>query len=227
MAQPPKPRGGGFVYFAKWKTYLNFAVLGLGILFALPNLFTDAQLEALPDWISPRKMSLGLDLRGGSHLLIEVDVQSVIRDRLEATKDEMQDVLLNAGITYQGRTVEGNAVVATLMNPADAEKAREVLRPLVDADMTLEIGGDGKLRSASPIWASSPAGARRSNRSRSFGCTMPRAQGASIQRERRDRILVQVPGYDDPKRLRELISTTAKMTFHFVDERIPDAVRTA
>jgi protein-export membrane protein SecD len=224
MAQPPKPRGGGFVYFAKWKTYLNFAVLGFGILFALPNLFTDAQLQALPDWISPRKMSLGLDLRGGSHLLIEVDVQSVIRDRLEATKDEMQDVLLNAGINYQGRTVEGNAVVATLMNPGDAEKAREALRPLVDADMTLEIGGDGKLR----LEITEPGIIARQARAVDQSIEIIRrridAEGVkepSIQREGRDRILVQVPGYDDPKRLRELISTTAKMTFHFVDERYP------
>ena len=224
MAQPPKPRGGGFVYFAKWKTYLNFAVLGFGILFALPNLFTDAQLQALPDWITPRKMSLGLDLRGGSHLLIEVDVQSVIRDRLEATKDEMQDVLLNAGITYQGRTVEGNAVVATLMNPGDAEKAREALRPLVDADMALEIGGDGKLR----LEITEPGIIARQARAVDQSIEIIRrridAEGVkepSIQREGRDRILVQVPGYDDPKRLRELISTTAKMTFHFVDERYP------
>ena len=45
MAQPPKARGGGFVYFAKWKTWLNVAFLALGILFALPNLFTDEQLD--------------------------------------------------------------------------------------------------------------------------------------------------------------------------------------
>ena len=55
MAQPPKPRGGGFVYFAKWKTYLNLAILTLGILFALPNLFTDEQLASLPSWITPRE----------------------------------------------------------------------------------------------------------------------------------------------------------------------------
>ncbi len=224
MAQPPKPRGGGFVYFAKWKTYLNFAVLGLGILFALPNLFTDAQLQALPDWISPRKMSLGLDLRGGSHLLIEVDVQSVIRDRLEATKEEARDALRAAGITYQGLAAEGNAVVATLMNPADSEKAQEVLRPLVDADMVLEIESDGKLQ----LGITEPGIVSRQAHAVDQSIEIIRrridAEGVkepSIQREGRDRILVQVPGYDDPKRLRELISTTAKMTFHFVDERYP------
>lgn len=224
MAQPPKPRGGGFVYFAKWKTYLNFAVLGLGILFALPNLFTDAQLEALPDWITPRKMSLGLDLRGGSHLLIEVDVQSVIRDRLEATKEEARDALRTAGITYQGLAAEGSAVVAKLMNPADSEKAQEVLQPLVDTDMVLEIESDGSLH----LGITEPGIVSRQAHAVDQSIEIIRrridAEGVkepSIQREGRDRILVQVPGYDDPKRLRELISTTAKMTFHFVDERYP------
>ncbi len=227
MAQPPKPRGGGFVYFAKWKTYLNFAVLGLGILFALPNLFTDAQLEALPDWISPRKMSLGLDLRGGSHLLIEVDVQSVIRDRLEATREEARDALRTAGIAYQDLAAEGNAVTATLMNSGDAQKAREILQPLVEADMALEIGGGGKLRLEITDTGIVARQARAVDQSIEIIRRRIDAEGVkepSIQREGRDRILVQVPGYDDPKRLRELISTTAKMTFHFVDERYPPSL---
>ncbi len=227
MAQPPKPRGGGFVYFAKWKTYLNFAVLGLGILFALPNLFTDAQLGELPEWITPRKMSLGLDLRGGSHLLIEVDVQSVIRDRLDASMEELRNALRTAGITYQGLAVAGNAVVATLMNPADAEKAREILQPLVDVDMVLEIDGNGKLS----LGITEPGVIARQARAVGQSIEIIRrrvdAEGVkepSIQREGSDRILVQVPGYDDPKKLRELISKTAKMTFHFVDERYPPTV---
>jgi preprotein translocase subunit SecD len=227
MAQPPKPRGGGFVYFAKWKTYLNFAVLGLGILFALPNLFTDAQLGELPEWITPRKMSLGLDLRGGSHLLIEVDVQSVIRDRLDASMEESRNALRTAGITYQGLAVAGNAVVATLMNPADAEKAQEILQPLVDVDMVLEIDGNGKLS----LGITEPGVIARQARAVGQSIEIIRrrvdAEGVkepSIQREGSDRILVQVPGYDDPKKLRELISKTAKMTFHFVDERYPPTV---
>src|SRR5262245_30881670 len=137
MAQPPKARGGGFVYFAKWKTYLNIAFLTLGILFALPNLFTDEQLAELPSWIPARKMSLGLDLRGGSYLLIEVDVRSVIRDRLESTKDEMRDLLRDAGVNYRGLDVSGNAVVVQLVDPAAEDKAREAIKSLVESDMTL------------------------------------------------------------------------------------------
>jgi len=222
MAQPPKARGGGFVYFAKWKTYLNLAILGLGILFALPNLFTDEQLDALPSWVPAYKMSLGLDLRGGSQLLMEVDVQSVIHDRLEATKDEMRDLLREAGINYQGLDVKGNAVVAQLTNPADAEKAREILRPLQENDMTFEIDGSGNLR----LEITQEGVVARKQRAVAQSIEIIRrridAEGVkepSVVPSGTDRILVQVPGYDDPERLKDLISTTAKMTFHYVDER--------
>ncbi|HEX6093320.1 MAG TPA: protein translocase subunit SecD, partial [Dongiaceae bacterium] len=108
--------------------------------------------------------------------------------------------------------------------PADSEKAQEVLRPLVDPDMLLEIESDGKLH----LGITEPGIVSRQAHAVEQSIEIIRrridAEGVkepSIQREGRDRILVQVPGYDDPKRLRELISTTAKMTFHFVDERYP------
>jgi preprotein translocase subunit SecD len=224
MAQPTKARGGGFVYFAKWKTYLNIAFLTLGILFALPNLFTDEQLSHLPSWIPARKMSLGLDLRGGSQLLMKVDVQSVIRDRLEATKDEMRDIFRDNNIRYTGLDVSENAVVAKLSNLADVEKARDVLRPLQESDMTFDVASDGNVRLE--ITEQGIIARQRRAVEQSIEIVRRRidAEGVkepSVVPSGSDRILVQVPGYDDPKRLREIISKTAKMTFHFVDERYP------
>jgi len=227
MAQPPKARGGGFVYFAKWKTYLNIAFLSLGILFALPNLFTDEQLADLPSWIPARKMSLGLDLRGGSQLLMKVDVQSVIRDRLEATKDEMRDIFRDNNITYTGLDVSGNSVVAKLSNPVDADKAKEVLKPLQENDMTFDVASDGGVRLE--ITEQGVIARQRRAVEQSIEIVRRRidAEGVkepSVVPSGTDRILVQVPGYDDPKRLRDIISKTAKMTFHFVDERYPPTV---
>jgi preprotein translocase subunit SecD len=228
MAQPPKARGGGFVYFAKWKTYLNIAFLSLGILFALPNLFTDQQLkDALWEWVPARKMNLGLDLRGGSYLLIEVDVQSVIRDRLEATSDEMQDLLRDAGIKYQGRKVEGNAAVATLVNPADRDKASEVVQPLIESDMRLDIGSDGKLSleiTEQGIFARQGRAVEQSIEIVRRRVDEEGVKEPTIQRQGADRILVQVPGANDPEELKKIIIPTAKMTFHFVDERYAPSV---
>jgi protein-export membrane protein SecD len=235
MAQPPKPRGGGFVYFAKWKTYLNFAVLVFGILFALPNLFTDAQLAPIREYFDVRKMSLGLDLRGGSYLLIEVDVRSVIRDRLEATKDEMREVLLDAGIKYTGLDVSGNSVVATLIDPASAAKAREIVAPLIanETDMTLNIDDSGNVNLQiidQGIIARQTRAVEQSIEIVRRRIDPDGVKELTVQRQGVDRILVQAPGDDDPELLKKLISTTAKMTFHFVDERqapslfkLPDA----
>jgi protein-export membrane protein SecD len=229
MAQPPKPRGGGFVYFAKWKTYLNFAVLVFGILFALPNLFTDAQLAPIREYLNVRKMSLGLDLRGGSYLLIEVDVRSVIRDRLEATKDEMREVLLDAGIKYTGLDVSGNSVVAKLVDPASTAKAREIIAPLIatEADMTLSIDGSGSVNLQiieQGIIARQTRAVEQSIEIVRRRIDPEGVKELTIQRQGADRILVQAPGDDDPERLKQLISQTAKMTFHFVDERSPPSL---
>ena len=70
------------VYFAKWTTWLTLAILAAGIIFALPNLLTQEQAEALPSWVPHNRISLGLDLQGGSHLLFEVDIDAVVRERL-------------------------------------------------------------------------------------------------------------------------------------------------
>src|SRR5262245_16896897 len=221
MAQPPRARGGGFVYFARWKTYLNIAILVFGIVFALPNLFTDEQLAPVRAWVPVYKMSLGLDLRGGSHVLLGVDVVSVIQDRLEGIKDEMRDLLRDAHITYEGLDVQGNAVVVKLINPADFDRVREVVAPLVDSDMTLTID-DGNLKLE---YTEAGIAARKTHAvEQSIEIVRRRidAQGVkepSIQREGSDRIVVQVPGFNDPAELISMIKEAAKMTFHFVDDR--------
>jgi protein-export membrane protein SecD len=232
MAQTPQRRTGGMVYFAAWKTLLTLGILLLGIVFAVPNLFTDEQLAELPGWMPARKMNLGLDLRGGSSLLLQVDVQSVIRDRLESTKDEARSILRENKINYTDLDVAENAVVAKLVDPATAEKAREVLAPLVDNDMTFTID-DGNLRMQITEAGIIARQARAVEQSIEIIRRRVDATGVrepSIQREGQDRILVQVPGFDDPARLREIIDRTAKMTFHLVDDRfapslfaLPDA----
>ncbi len=72
------------VHFSKWMTWLTLAILAAGILFSLPNLLTQQQADALPGWLPHKRISLGLDLQGGSHLLFQVDIDAVVRDRLES-----------------------------------------------------------------------------------------------------------------------------------------------
>src|SRR5215203_2170350 len=83
------------LYFARWKTAAIGAVLLLGVLLCLPTLF---HASSLPDWA--RRISLGLDLRGGSYLLLEVDLNAVVRERLEGLTDGARTRLRGANINY-------------------------------------------------------------------------------------------------------------------------------
>ena len=67
------------VYFAKWKVALVLVVCLFGVAFAVPNFMDAKNANALPDWLPKKQVSLGLDLQGGSHLLLEVDTRAVVR----------------------------------------------------------------------------------------------------------------------------------------------------
>ncbi len=71
------------VYFAKWKVILVLAVCVLGLAYAAPNLLPAEQAAKLPGWLPHNRLNLGLDLQGGSHLLLEVDIKTVTRERLD------------------------------------------------------------------------------------------------------------------------------------------------
>ena len=77
------------LYFSRWKTISIWAVVLLGVLFAIPNILPEATRNALPDWLPKRPMTLGLDLQGGSHILLAVDQQDLMNERLQATRDDI------------------------------------------------------------------------------------------------------------------------------------------
>ena len=112
------------LHFARWKINLILAVCGLGILFAAPNLLTEEQAVALPGWLPHKQISLGLDLQGGAHLLLEVDADSVVRERLESLEDEVRVTLRGVKIGYTALGVLGEAVTVTLKDP-DIDREQE------------------------------------------------------------------------------------------------------
>src|ERR1051325_2644809 len=130
------------LYFANWKVLLICAVCALGVLLSLPNLFTPAQLAALPRWIPHKQVALWLDLRGGSYLLLEVDVAAAEHARLNSIRESVRNALRNAKIGYTGLNVEGDAIVFTIRDMDRIEDARQALAKL-DTDLTVEIGSDG------------------------------------------------------------------------------------
>ncbi len=187
----------------------------------LPNLLTREEAEALPSWLPHRQISLGLDLQGGSHLLLEVDTAAVVRERLEALVDSARDELRKARLRYEDLGIAGNGVTVRIPDTGHTEQAREILRK-IDPDATLQETGDGQFRlslTEDTIRQRKSAAVEQSleiirRRIDETGVREP-----SIQRQGVDRILVQLPGIDDPRRIKALIGKTAKMTFHLLDEQ--------
>src|SRR5215467_12236150 len=107
------------LYFQPWKVLSILIICLLGVILSVPNLFNAGTLEGLPSWVPHKQISLGLDLRGGSHLLYEVDMNSVIRERLNAAVDSARTELRNAKIGYTGLSAQdNNQVVFTITDPS-------------------------------------------------------------------------------------------------------------
>src|SRR5918911_1973935 len=130
------------LYFENWKIALICAVCALGVLLSLPNLFSPAVLAKLPTWLPHKQVALGLDLRGGSYLLLQVDVAAAQHERLNSLIDNVRNALRDANIGYTGLNVEGDAITFTIREPDRTEAARQALRK-IDPDLTVEIAADG------------------------------------------------------------------------------------
>ncbi len=205
------------VYFAKWKIVFVFVVCALGLAFAAPNLLDKRIAESLPDIVPHKQVNLGLDLRGGAHLLYEVKVGSVVEERLNSIVDDLRSRLRKAKIGYRRLGVEGTGATFTLREPEKLAEARRIAG-LTEPGAQVENDGnrvrvqltEQALRNlrASLIERAIAIIKRRINE---LGVTEP-----TVQRQGTSRILVQVPGVD-PERLKSIVGKTAKMTFHLVD----------
>ncbi|MGH6858815.1 MAG: SecDF P1 head subdomain-containing protein, partial [Phyllobacterium sp.] len=214
---------------SRWVLWTYIFIILAGVVLALPNLFTKSQLDALPNWLPKKQIALGLDLRGGSYLVLEVDAAALKKDRVRAILDDARGHLRTARIQPKSVRVTGDSVVVTLADATQRDAAVTALRelttqvaqvgfaaPVSDIDITstdnqirltlTDAGVKDKLDNA--LQQSLEIVRRRVDQ---VGVAEP-----SIQRVGSDRIVVQLPGLQDPSQLRALLGSTAKMTFHMV-----------
>ncbi len=218
------------VYLERWKVILIVAVCAIGLLYAAPNLLgreKAAWLEAhTPSFFPNKAVNLGLDLRGGSHLLLEVAVDNVIEERLQSSVDQTRDALRREKIGYTDLGITNGAVHFKLTSPDQEEKAREALREM-DPDLDVSASaGNFTLRMTDAIVLAR----KKSAMDQSIEIVRRRidetgTREPSIQRQGENRILVQLPGVDDPERIKNLLGQTAKLTFRLVDETANPADR--
>jgi preprotein translocase subunit SecD len=193
-------------------------------------------VKTWPQW-AQRRLVLGLDLQGGSYLLLEVDSNYVKRQKLDQLRGDAQKVLREAKIQYTGLAVRNDAVEVRISKDTDLptalSKFRELSQPLggllgSSGQRSLEVAdaGGGLIRLTVPQAAITDLLRRTIEQSiqiverrvNELGTVEP-----VIQRQGTDRILVQVPGLQDPTRLKELLGKTAKMEFRMVDTTVsPD-----
>ncbi len=218
------------LYFARWKIVVILAICVLGLVYASPNFWRSDNLGTnLPSWIPHKTVNLGLDLQGGAHLLIEVQTSAVLKERLEAVEDNVRRSLRDARIGYRGLGVRGNAVVFTLRDAGDVGRARQLMAER-DNLVTVEIddAGAARLEYPSEVVVDVESAAVEQTleilriRLNELGLREP-----TIQRHGLDRIIVQLPGVDDPDAIKDLLTQTAKLTFHLLDQRNADPAAAA
>lgn len=208
------------VHIPRWQIILIVAVLLFGAVTAAPNLLKPETAQGLPGWLPRDQISLGLDLQGGSYLLLEVDFETVVREQLENLVDGIRLGLRRARLTYTNLGTEGSAAVFRLGDPDEIEQARRIVRQTA-SDVAIDVSTNGEFR---VTFTEVALTARRANvieqsievvrrRIDETGTREP-----SIQRQGDSRILIQLPGIGDPERIKALLGKTAKMTFRFVNE---------
>src|SRR3984893_18708861 len=121
------------LYFSRWKALATLLTALIACLFAVPNFFSDATLKRWPTW-AQRHVVLGLDLQGGSHILLEVDANFVRKEKAEQLRDEVSRVLRATRVGYTGLVVRGLTVEVRIREGSDfgaaMTKLRELSQPL-------------------------------------------------------------------------------------------------
>src|SRR3977135_2391265 len=223
------------LYFTRWKA-LGIILIALVVcLCAVPNFFPAAQVQTWPAW-AQRRLVLGLDLQGGSYLLLEVDSNYVKKEKLDQVRDDARRVLRDARIGYTRLATRPDSVEVRVKD-TDLQNAltklRELSQPLggllgSNGQRSLEVSdaGGGLIRLTIPPAAITDRTRQAVEQSitiiekrvNELGTVEP-----LIQRQGVDRILVQVPGLQDPTRLKALLGQTAKLDFRMVDTTVsPD-----
>jgi len=215
------------IQLSRWKVIVVVLSVVFGVLFALPNMLTPSQREALPGFLPSGVLNLGLDLRGGSYLLLEVDTAELREKRVTNLVEDARVSLREEGVAVTAIAREDRGVLVTLTNPAQQGAAFEALQqaagapgPNGQSDRQAQRVGANRVRLAFTDVAWNGMASQAVDQSievvrrriDSLGTREP-----SITRQGADRIVVQAPGESDPAALERVIGQTAQLTFQMVD----------
>jgi preprotein translocase subunit SecD len=211
--------------FPRWKVWSITLTALLCVLLAVPSFFPAAQFRQLPGWMQKVSISFGLDIAGGSELLLEAETGDVARQRVESLEDTLRRELRRGGIQTTDVSTSGGQLSFALRDPTKLQQALEAVRTQTQPSA---FGGQQE-------WQVSNEGARIVIQPTASGLSTAIDQAMDVARDiidRRinalgtleptiirqgsDRILVQAPGQQDPEALKQLIGRTARLEFKMV-----------
>lgn len=216
---------------SKWTKILVALVLLAGIVISLPNALPENIRAKLPGWMPHDTVSLGLDLQGGSYILLEVQLDPVLKDRVDMTVGEIRRGLRKAHIAFTDLNTTGDGVSLRITDQNQYDQARSIIKdinPLLGGAMLggtrqyeLNEPGDGRIQLS--MTEAYKKQTKRDIVNLSIETVRKRidemgTKEPSIEQQGEDRIVVQVPGLQDPTQLINILKTTAKMTFQLVDD---------
>ena len=215
--------------FPRWKIWLVSLTVAVGVLLSVPSLIAGTRFaNAWPSWLPAYHINLGLDLAGGSQLLLEADVRDSTKQRLQAMEDAVStDLRRDPRVAISEISTAGGRLAFLVRDPTQVDTAVERLRALTkpvgtfsaERDWTVEVMDSTRI-----VIAPTEAGSKQALRD---AMTVARdvvrrridPQGTkeiTVINQGEDRILVQVPGVEDPEALKALIGQTARLEFKLV-----------
>lgn len=224
--------------FPRWKIISIYLLMIVGVLMAIPSFVPEKQVEAWPSWVPKERINLGLDLAGGSHIMLEADVADLKKNHLETMEKSVRTAMRgprgsNDAIEIGDVTRDGDKLTFVVRDQTQLDEARERLNSMTQgAGMTGQRDWDIAVVDSNrivmtPTAAGIDAAVKTAmetarevlvKRIDSLGTREP-----TIIQDGASRIVVQVPGLQDPKALKDLLGQTAKLEFRMVNDNADPA----
>ena len=199
----------------KWKVITSILFTIIAIIYVLPN-FTNNS----PKWLPGDRVNLGLDLRGGSHLLLNVDFDSYMDDVSQSVAESLRKYARDEKIGYRNLHISRNSIKFNLRSADDYKKLQKIVRN-IDPNLSIAREGEAAITLFYNEYAVNQLQDKVIDQSIEIIRMRVDSTGTkepNIQRQGVGDILLQVPGEENPSELKRVLGKTAKLTFHLVDE---------
>lgn len=211
--------------FPRWKVLLVLLICVYAAVIAFPNILSESKRSALPEFLPNQAVPLGLDLRGGSHLLLQLDFERYLREHVMNLRDQLRNMLRKERVGYLNLKAGKDSISFAIREETlgenislkDLYKRIDPVFIVNEKDSVTTLSYDEVALRAMRAHLLAQSIEIVNRRVNETGTKEP-----IIQRQGNDRIIVQVPGLHDPSQLKTLLGKTAKMSFHLVNEEVSE-----